>query len=146
MEIRTCGECSTCCGGWLAANIHGHEMAPGKPCYFLQQGKCSNYAGRPDNPCKQYSCAWLEDTTFPDWLKPNLTNVIISKKVPENKNLTYYDVIEAGGKIDSEVLNWIIRWALSQPITKNLIYSVNGNKYVLGTTEFIEAVHALQQK
>lgn len=144
MEKRTCGECTKCCEGWLPADVRGHVMSPGKPCYFLAQGQCGDYANRPEIPCKSYVCAWLSDTTFPKWIKPSLTNVIISKKVPENKELTYYDVTECGTKIDSVVLNWIIQWAISTGT--NLVYSVNGVRYILGNPEFTQAVANLSKK
>lgn len=144
MEKRTCGDCTRCCEGWLPADINGHTMYPGKPCHFLAQSKCTIYKDRPENPCKVYKCAWIEDETFPEWIKPNLSNIIISKKIPENKNLTYYDVTETGRKIDSTVLNWIIQWALLNSV--NLIYSVDNIRYMLGSSEFTQAVKNISKK
>lgn len=141
MEQRTCGECTKCCEGWLTASVNGHMMSPGKPCYFLSQGRCSDYNNRPEDPCKVYSCAWLTDASFPSWFKPSLSNVIISKKTPVDKNLTYYEVVEAGAKIDSTVLNWIIRWAIAT--STNLIYSVDGKAYTLGSAEFTQVAPEL---
>lgn len=116
-------------------------MSPGKPCYFLVNGRCSDYANRPVDPCQGYTCAWLDDTVFPDWLKPSVSKVIISKKIPADANLTHYEVVEAGAKIDSVVLNWIIRWAIAT--NTNLVYLVDGKSYTLGSAEFTQAAPAL---
>ena len=144
MQKRACGDCSKCCEGWLSDTIRGHAMYPGKSCHYLTNSTCTIYKDRPETPCQVYNCAWIEDETFPSWLKPSLTNVIISKKVPDNKNLIYYDVTETGVKIDSVVLNWIIQWAIAN--SKNIIYTVDSKKYMIGTLEFTQAVHALQNK
>lgn len=119
-------------------------MFPGKPCYFLKQEKCSIYSDRPKDPCQVFNCTWLEDETLPDWLKPNISNVIIAKKIPEHDaTLTYYQVTEAGQKIDSTVLNWIMQWAVST--NKNIIYTVDGQMFMLGTKEFTQAVAQLSK-
>ena len=35
---KECGTCTKCCEGWLGANIKGHEMYPGKPCFVAYSG------------------------------------------------------------------------------------------------------------
>ena len=141
---RQCGECTKCCEGWLQGNVHGHAMFPGRKCHFLGNA-CTIYKDRPQNPCRDYTCAWIEDHVFPEWMKPNLSNVIISEKVNEdNPNLTYYEVNEAGGKIDSSVLNWLIHWALREK--KNIIYEIAGKQHVLGGNEFHQALETRNTK
>ena len=76
------------------------------------------------------------------WMKPNLSNVIVTEKVhPVNPTLTYFDVTETGQRIDSNILNWIIHWALRNK--KNIIYEIDSKKHVLGSAEFTAAVAAL---
>lgn len=74
------------------------------------------------------------------WMKPNLSNVIVSQKgfQKDGKDFHYYEVIEAGKKIESEVLNWIIHWALGSGI--NIVYEVAGNKFIFGEPEFAESL------
>ena len=141
---KECGSCTKCCEGWLSATIHNKPMHKGRPCFYLDKcnNTCSIYDERPKDPCKDYSCAWLLDdkNIFPLWMKPNLSNVIITEKIltKDNKQFNYYEMIEAGSKVESEILNWIIHWALSSQI--NLQYEVAGNKFIFGEPEFAEAL------
>lgn len=138
MFSRTCGDCTKCCEGWLEGVVHGHKMYRGCNCHFLE-GSCKIYEERPENPCKNYNCAWLLEDRFPGWMKPNLSNVIITKRsmrVPTEdgmKMIEYYDVIEAGSVISSTVLNWLIHWALDNNI--NLVYELDGKIHLFGDQE-----------
>lgn len=136
---RACGECTKCCEGWLVGNVYDHRMFRGRHCHFLETA-CMIYEERPENPCKSYNCAWLTEETFPAWMKPSLSNVIITKRstlVPTSdgmKKIDYYDAVEAGCKIDSSVLNWLIHWALDKGV--NLSYEVDGKIHAVGEWQF----------
>jgi hypothetical protein len=72
-------------------------------------------------------------------MKPSLSNVIISyKNHPTNDTLSYYDVLEHSRKMDSVVLNWVLRWALGNG--KNIIYEVEGKLYTIGNPQFLETL------
>ena len=136
---RSCGECTKCCEGWLEATIYGNSMHGGKPCFYLDKG-CTIYENRPKDPCREYTCAWLEEDSFPMWMKPSSSNVIVTHKTdPDDPTVSYYQVTEAGGKIDSSVLNWLIHWALRNQI--NICYEVAGKHHVMGTQAFRDAVN-----
>lgn len=130
---RECGDCTRCCEGWLNAEIYDMKMYQGKPCHYLGK-KCTIYDNRPENPCKSYTCEWLTNEDFPEWLKPNISNVIVTKKETEDKSLNYYEIIETGKTIKSPVLNWFIHWALKTK--SNIIYQVQGQMHKLGSAEF----------
>ena len=68
-----------------------------------------------------------------------LCNVVISyKKHPTDDTLSYYDVMEHSKKMDSVVLNWVLRWALGNG--KNIIYEVEGKLYTIGNPQFLETL------
>lgn len=136
---RACGECTGCCEGWLSANIKGHEMFPGRPCFFLADGKCTDYEGRPGT-CKTYNCAWkTEPSVFPEWMRPDRSGVIISKIViPSKSELTHYEVAEARGKLDVKTLNWLVLWSLEEGI--NLFYQIEGKHHAIGSPVFKTAM------
>jgi len=118
-------------------------MFAGQPCHFLEKGcrGCTIYKDRPKDPCKEYTCAWLDDPSLPAWLKPDISNVIITKKTfMEDKSGSYYQIIETGKKIDASVLNWIINWALKNQL--NIHYQVDGKFHFMGTDTF----HKLMNK
>lgn len=139
IQERSCGTCTKCCEGWLSANIKGHEMHPGKPCFFLADGKCTDYTGRP-NTCKVYNCAWKsEPETFPEWMRPDRTGTIISKIIlPSRNDLTHYEVAESGGSLDVKTLNWLIQWCLDKGI--NLFYEIEGKHHVIGSPAFKQSM------
>lgn len=140
---RACGDCTKCCEGWLTGRVHGHKMQRGCNCFYLEK-TCQIYESRPDDPCKKYNCAWLLEDQFPSWLKPSLSKVIITKRsmmIPGQdglKKVDYYDAIEAGDKIDSSVLNWLILWAIEKNL--NFVYEVEGQVYGLGEKQFKESL------
>lgn len=136
---RPCGPCTGCCEGWLSANIRGHEMHPGRPCFYLANGVCTDYEGRPGT-CKTYNCAWkVEGDVFPEWMRPDRSGVIISKVIlPSRSDLTHYEVAEASGKLDVKTLNWLVQWALEKGI--NLYYQIDGKHHVVGSPAFRESM------
>src|SRR5689334_10013771 len=84
---RTCGECAKCCEGWLSGEVFGHKFEVGTPCFFLER-TCSIYKDRPMDPCRTYLCGWMSEDFFPMWLKPSISNLIISKH-PFNQSYFY---------------------------------------------------------
>lgn len=120
-------------------NVYGHKMYRGCGCHFLEK-KCTIYEERPEEPCRGYSCEWLTNDTFPGWLKPNVSGIIVSKrgiKIPTlegMKEIEYYDAIETSGKIDSSVLNWLFQWSAEKQV--NFAYEVDGKMYFVGDEEF----------
>lgn len=139
-EKRSCGTCTKCCEGWLSANILGEYMQPGIPCQFAQRGKgCAIYENRPKDPCVGYSCLWLKDTDIPEWLKPELTNVIIDED--SVNGIPYIRAVEAGSTMSSDVLTWLIKYVKVN--NKNLYWEVSGGKHWIGTREFQAAMGAM---
>lgn len=133
-QQRTCGECTKCCEGWLFGEAHGKNFYKGRKCHFLEDS-CTIYDQRPINPCKSYSCMWLIDLEIPSWLKPSLSNIIISKRKIEN--IEYLEVIETGIKIDSSVLNWLVQYSILQNV--NILYFVDGGVNRIGQQDFLKA-------
>jgi hypothetical protein len=133
--VRACGDCTRCCEGWLSGSAYGHSFGPGRPCFFLEKN-CSIYAERPMEPCKNYRCAWLGEDTFPMWMKPNLSNLIIGKQIDGPTQVGYY-VVDPTGDHDSRALAWIERWATETGA--NVEYRVGGNIRRQGTPAFVAA-------
>lgn len=114
-------------------------MHPGKPCFFLADSKCTDYEGRP-NTCKSYNCAWKsEPETFPEWMRPDRTGVIISKiTLPSRVDLTHYEIAESGGRLDVKTLNWLIQWCLDKGT--NLFYEIEGKHHAIGSPAFKQSM------
>jgi len=134
MTERSCDSCAKCCEGWLHGEAYGHAFYRGRPCFFLNK-TCSIYNTRPENPCRTFKCSWLAEDTFPHWMKPDLVNIIITKRQVDN--FFYYEIVEAGSTIDSKTLNWLIQWALNTD--NNLVYQIEGGPNRIGSQEFLKA-------
>jgi len=139
--MRSCGTCTRCCEGWLIIPQDQWEEQtgekkpfrgayPGKPCFYLGKN-CTIYEKRPE-VCRKFNCEWILNEEIPEWMKPELSNVII-KKI-KNEKYTYFETIETGEPITVPVLNFIFSWALSNRI--NLKYTVFREPYKVGTPEF----------
>ena len=130
---RSCDGCSKCCEGWVSGKAYQYDFYASKPCHFLCNG-CTIYEDRPEDPCKSYKCAWLESDELPMWMRPDLSNAIVTRRF--NEKIEYYDLIETGEKLDSVVLSWFIMWALNN--RKNLMYTIQGGRNRIGSPEFLE--------
>jgi hypothetical protein len=134
-QTRNCGTCTRCCEGWLDGEAHGYKFFPGRPCHFLNPTSlCTIYEQRP-NLCQQYNCEWLLRDYFPEWMKPEHSNVIVSLR--DSNGFIYYYVRECGKMIDSRVLSWLVDHCLRD--NKNMAYQVNGTMMFVGSAEFMKA-------
>jgi uncharacterized cysteine cluster protein YcgN (CxxCxxCC family) len=130
---KTCDECTECCTGTLAGEAYGHKFDETTACFFLENNKCSIYATRPDNPCKNYSCMWLNDDGMPDFMRPDKSNVVLTQKSFDN--VFYIHAKEAARKsMTTTVLSNLIMYALHTQ--QNLVYYVSGQCYWYGDPEF----------
>lgn len=134
---RECGNCTKCCDGWLSANILEYKMFKGNPCFYVDKNNCncSIYAKRP-LICSDFKCAWLqEESVIPAWMKPNLINQIIIKHITHE--FVYYELVEAGEKIDSSILNWFVQMAVQKKM--NVKYSLYNVPYYIGDEYFCKS-------
>ena len=134
MTERSCDGCAKCCEGWLQGEAYGHAFYKGRPCFFLNK-TCSIYDTRPESPCRKFKCSWLAEDIFPHWMKPDLVNIIITKK--KVGNFFYYEIMEAGSTIESKTLNWLVTWALNT--NNNILYFIEGGSNRIGSQEFLKA-------
>ena len=134
MTERSCDGCAKCCEGWLHGQAYGHAFYSGRPCFFLNK-TCSIYETRPENPCRSFKCEWLAGDLFPHWMKPDLVNAIITKR--QYENIIYYEIVEAGSKLDAKVLSWLVHWSLNT--NNNILYFIEGGPNKVGSQEFLKA-------
>lgn len=120
LRDRVCGDCHKCCEGWTEGDAYGHQFYSGKPCFFLGDA-CTIYEDRPDH-CQEYNCEWKSHHMFPEWMKPSISNVIITRRVKDG--VIYFQVKEAGSPISAKVIHWLLLWALKE--NKNLLYEIEG--------------------
>lgn len=132
MTKRTCDGCSKCCEGVVNGVAHGYDFYPGKPCHFLGKG-CTIYADRPVSPCHEYECAWLESDELPMWMRPDMCNVLVTRR--EKDGIEYFDIREAGKKLDAAVLSWFVIWALKGQ--RNILYQIDGGLNKIGSNEYL---------
>lgn len=130
---RTCDGCTECCKGWLPGDALGQTFYRGKPCFYLAESKCSVYEDRPADPCKSYTCEWLATNDLPMWMRPDLSHVIVTKRIKDG--IEFYDLIETDRQIDSAVLSWFFLWTLNGQ--RNLMYQVKGGVNRIGSPEFL---------
>ena len=127
MTERSCDGCAKCCEGWLHGEAYGHAFYKGRPCFFLNK-TCSIYDTRPESPCRTFKCSWLAEDIFPHWMKPDLVNIIITKR--QLDKFFYYEIVEAGSTIESKTLNWLVQWALNT--NNNILYYIEGGVNRIG--------------
>jgi len=120
--VRTCDGCTQCCRGHVVGQAHGHEFSLGKPCFFVGDKGCSIYDDRPVDPCQSFKCEWLGSDYLPMWMRPDLSKVIVVRT--QYADGEWIELVEAGQKMDSAVLSWILIWAANNK--QNVRYLVDG--------------------
>lgn len=133
---HSCGECTACCDGWLYGQAHGISFYKGRKCAFVNDSGCSIYSERPDNPCKSFACDWLLNKTMPSWMRPDKSKVILVNR--EINNIKYIEMMEAGQKVDSSILSWVLQTYLHNQI--NILYYVDGGINYFGSQDFLNAI------
>jgi hypothetical protein len=79
---------------------------------------------------------WLINDSIPQWLKPNLSKVIIVER--NSEDIGYYiEVYEAGQKIDSTVLSWLFEYHLNTKI--NMSIQISGGWMNYGDNKFLKS-------
>lgn len=137
---RECGSCTKCCEGYLMGEAHGKPFYQGRPCHFVAIGKgCSIYIDRPKEPCVSYKCEWLQNEDIPVWFKPNEINTIITKRKIKDTKIEYWEILEAGDTLQSNVLSWLIVHALNNNI--NIRWTANGGPHWVGSDEFMKMMN-----
>ena len=101
---RSCGGCTKCCEGWLSGQAYGFEFHANKPCAFLGVHGCNIYVNRPYNPCKTFQCEWTLNHSLPEWLQPNRSNVIMSRRTIGD--YSFLMIVPAGKLISKRVHEW----------------------------------------
>jgi hypothetical protein len=140
VDGRSCEGCTKCCEGHLRAELGAEKIFMGKkddgtlvPCPFVKVGEgCGVYEARPVNPCQAFRCDYLTDESMPDSFKPNRSNALFTTRTI--KGIEYTMLIEAGRKLDSEVLSWAISKHLEQGT--NFAWRVLENIFWIGNEEF----------
>lgn len=133
--MRSCGNCTKCCEGWLQGDVRGHTMYPGKPCFFVTIGVgCNDYENRPQFPCKDFKCEWIVDEELPDEFIPQNKNIIITFGTIDE--MWYARLVRAGEKVDKETIDWYINYYYKER-SFNMWFEIDGVNYVLGSEEFI---------
>ena len=140
--MRECGNCSACCDGWIANRIaFGDEVIevyPGQHCRHCSGTGCSIYEDRPQSPCREFSCMWLErESEFPEEMRPDRSGAIVVEDMP----FADWDVITAipvGLEIPDLTLNWLRLYSnqLGLPLVYNEREEVDGKLTGLGRQSY----------
>jgi hypothetical protein len=142
---RQCGDCTSCCEGWLTGDAYGHNFFPGQPCFYLCKSGCSIYEKRPENPCRLYQCVWLkEPDVFPVWMKPKDSNVICSERDWVDKNgdsQLYLSFSSTGEEMTVKTYHWIIKFYFDNkiPITVQFHEDIG----IYGPDDFIDYIKGM---
>jgi SEC-C motif-containing protein len=130
---RQCGGCTACCDGWVAGVIEGHEMKPGTPCHFRGDHCCTIYERRPQHPCRDFICGWLEaGSPFPEDFRPDLLGVMI---IPMKwRGHAAYVLRSAGRDPDEKLVAWMRE--LSVRTKRPFFYEIAGERFGFGPPEF----------
>ncbi len=114
---RQCGECTACCDGWVAGGDH---------C-------CSIYERRPQHPCRDFVCGWLQDASpFPDDWRPDKLGVMVITMKWRGRDA--YVLRSAGRDPGETTIAWMRE--LSLRTGRPFFYEIAGERFGFGPPEF----------
>jgi hypothetical protein len=130
---RACGGCTACCDGWVKGTIEGHDMYPGQPCRFRGDAGCTIYERRPQKPCRDFVCGWLQPgNPFPEDWRPDKMGVIV---IPMRwRGREAYVLRSAGRDPDRTLIAWME--ALAERTGRPFFYEIAGERFGYGPPEF----------
>ena len=135
--MRACGECTECCTGTLIGEVQGIKFDHDTACSFLKENKCSIYDSRPEDPCKNYSCMWINNESIPDYMRPDLSHVVLTQSIIEG--IYYIESKEAARKtMTAGTLANVIMFAYKT--NQNIQYFVDGQVHWMGEPRFVKAM------
>ena len=118
--MKECAECTKCCEGHLTLSEVLGKIVPGHDsCPFLNKMEvhgCCLYEHRPQM-CIRYSCCWKTDQEIPDYMRPDKSGVIITKRDK------YIEILQTKG-LSNQVEDFIKNWSpqLEKVIRKSKKY------------------------
>lgn len=110
MSYRSCGACTACCEGWLHSDVP--DMGPGRPCEHCTRQGCAIYPDRPQDPCVNFLCAWMQPNgRLPKRMRPDRAGaiVVLGRKWPPPEEVIY--AWPVGPAIPQETLKWLEDYA-----------------------------------
>lgn len=133
--MRECGECTACCDGWLTSRHLA--MRPGFPCEHRTDEGCAIYAQRPNKPCKEFKCVWLQrEDGLEDEMRPDRSGAIMFFRAWKNWN-PVLNLMPVGKKIPSKTLERAKDFASEQGIP--IVWSERVEDYVADDTLAVKA-------
>jgi len=134
---RSCDGCTKCCDGHLHGSAHGYNFFKGRACHFRSINGCTIYSQRPKDPCVSFKCAWLKDEnrSIPEWLKPNVSEVIIVEREWSKGNI-YWEVSECDKNMTSTIFAWLMIYHMNNQMPMSI--QAHGAWYHFGPEEFLK--------
>lgn len=121
---KSCDGCTRCCEGWLTTKVYDFEIGPNTgACRFLGSSGCNIYQVRLDDPCKVFQCGWKENNNIPNFMKPDISDVIILVRYVEK--FMFYRLVKCSNNLKKEVVDWAKEF--SKKGNNILAYDNDGN-------------------
>jgi len=130
---RQCGTCTACCDGWVRITVKGFEAYPGKPCPYSTGTNCSIYDARPEYPCRQFICGWLEkNSPLPEDFRPDKVGVIFV--IADWRGIPIYILTPAGRDPNENLLAWVKQ--LAERTQRPFLYQLGVEWHAFGPAVF----------
>ena len=132
---RDCGDCTSCCQGWLTTNALGHDIFLDNPCPHCNGDGCSIHEKRPNDPCRIFFCAWaVTGSALPQWMQPSQSGVIVLNNRMNWKNMPVDILVSAGNDPGARMIEWFQQHCVSQ--NKAFVYQQHGEWFGYGPEKF----------
>jgi hypothetical protein len=87
------------------------NLSVNNPCKYCTEQGCGIYETRPENPCRTFKCAWLQEgSPLPEHLQPNrsLAIIMLDRTWRDDKVIV---ALPVGAKIPQKTLDWLMTYA-----------------------------------
>ncbi len=135
LSQRDCGNCASCCQGWVTTRALGHDIYLGHPCPHTDGHGCTIHAERPTDPCKIFFCAWAEaGSELPEWMQPSQCGVIVLTNRMHWREMPVDILVSAGKDPEPPLIQWFQKRCVTQK--KLFVYQLNNQWFGYGPQHF----------
>ena len=108
-------------------------MKPGVACHFRGDHACTIYERRPQHPCRDFVCGWLQASSpFPEEWRPDRIGVMV---IPMKwRGHTAYVLRSAGRDPDAALIAWME--AFAHRTGAPFFYEIAGERFGFGPEDF----------
>jgi len=108
INTRNCQPCTACCEGWLDIDNPLAKAHLGTACTHCTNEGCDIYNERPQDPCRNFHCAWRQEgSLLPYAMRLDQSGVIVMTDQLQWQGEDVIVAVATGSRIPARTFHWL---------------------------------------